>query len=279
MRRKFSAFTLIELLVVIAIIAILAAILFPVFAQARERARAITCVSNQKQLGLAFAQYVQDYDETYPIGQYNSPCPNGPQYTWQTLIYPYVKNGDTWTNNQGTFSTGGGGVWVCPDMPFKQPSSTTPSYDVAPDGAASWTNCQMSAPVTTLSQIDMAADKILLVEKGVNDFNNGGWLTWTPWEWDWTDWVGSDMSRCDGAAHNDLNFDCDYALPAVGPWAATWAGCSMHPRYRHNNTTNVTFFDGHVKAMPKGRINWCRNIVLCVGYAPSFGCPNKGYPY
>ena len=61
-------FTLIELLVVIAIIAILAAILFPVFAKAREKARQITCASNEKQLGLAFIQYIQDNDEAYPRG-------------------------------------------------------------------------------------------------------------------------------------------------------------------------------------------------------------------
>ena len=66
MKRR-SGFTLIELLVVIAIIAILAAILFPVFAQAREKARQISCVSNEKQLALGIIQYVQDYDETYPI--------------------------------------------------------------------------------------------------------------------------------------------------------------------------------------------------------------------
>src|ERR1700734_1523997 len=69
--RTQTAFTLIELLVVIAIIAILAAILFPVFAQAREKARQATCISNMKQLGLGFAQYTQDYDETSPYAYNN----------------------------------------------------------------------------------------------------------------------------------------------------------------------------------------------------------------
>src|SRR5437899_22610 len=70
MRR--TGFTLIELLVVIAIIAILAAILFPVFAQARDKARQATCLSNCKQIGLAHMMYAQDYDETFSPSRYNS---------------------------------------------------------------------------------------------------------------------------------------------------------------------------------------------------------------
>src|SRR5947209_1047867 len=74
MRRIVRAFTLIELLVVIAIIAILAAILFPVFAQARERARSISCSSNLKQIALSLQMYQQDYDETF-FGSFALPAP------------------------------------------------------------------------------------------------------------------------------------------------------------------------------------------------------------
>lgn len=89
-----DGFTLIELLVVIAIIAILAAILFPVFAQARESARATSCLSNIKQIGLAYLQYVQDYDERFPPYFTNVPQPPLDWFDvmWPGLLRPYTKN-------------------------------------------------------------------------------------------------------------------------------------------------------------------------------------------
>lgn len=97
--QRRSAFTLIELLVVIAIIAILAAILFPVFAQAREKARQTQCVSNLRQIGTAVMMYVQDYDETYPT-QSSDPFGQAPyavedspgRLSWMGSIQPYLKN-------------------------------------------------------------------------------------------------------------------------------------------------------------------------------------------
>src|SRR5690349_24568965 len=96
MRIRNKGFTLIELLVVIAIIAILAAILFPVFAQAREKARAISCISNEKQLGLAERMYMQDYDDTIheliPGGMNNLAGMVGEPGIWMALLQPYIKN-------------------------------------------------------------------------------------------------------------------------------------------------------------------------------------------
>lgn len=97
-----SAFTLIELLVVIAIIVILAAILFPVFARAREYARSISCISNLKQISLGMLMYEQDYDEAYPSIIANSTMGDGcapdlgwfnANGGWAVLVYPYIKNG------------------------------------------------------------------------------------------------------------------------------------------------------------------------------------------
>ena len=111
---KRRGFTLIELLVVIAIIAILAAILFPVFAKAREKARQTSCLSNMKQLGLAAMQYAQDYDELLPriniaVAANTYYLPNGvlapnTAMLWHTIIFPYVKNI---------------GVFTCPSDSYK----------------------------------------------------------------------------------------------------------------------------------------------------------------
>ena len=138
--RKGTGFTLIELLVVIAIIAILAAILFPVFAQAREKARQATCLSNEKQIALAFLMYNEDYDEKFPGStdayEYVDPAdrftpnsdgihdwswemydtgPNGEErMTWDVLIQPYMKSH---------------GAFACPDDPQK--GTTVIGYDFA----------------------------------------------------------------------------------------------------------------------------------------------------
>ena len=89
--RRRLAFTLIELLVVIAIIAILAAILFPVFARARENARRASCQSNLKQLGIMMMQYTQDYDELFPRAYYGTSA-TGTTDSWITYVQPYIKS-------------------------------------------------------------------------------------------------------------------------------------------------------------------------------------------
>src|SRR5678815_1738951 len=89
-RTRSSGFTLIELLVVIAIIAILAAILFPVFAQARESARLTSCLSNMKQIGMGLRMYSQDYDENFPLRRVQTATAT--EGNWKHLILPYIKN-------------------------------------------------------------------------------------------------------------------------------------------------------------------------------------------
>jgi len=123
--KKFSnAFTLIELLVVIAIIAILAAILFPVFATAREKARQTSCASNLKQLGIGLVQYCQDYDENLPFGTH--PQLGNREQGWAGEIYPYVK------------STG---VFACPDdqtVPDATPGANTTVQNCPVLGGTPW---------------------------------------------------------------------------------------------------------------------------------------------
>ncbi len=123
-----SGFTLIELLVVIAIIAILAAILFPVFARARENARRASCQSNMKQIGLGVLQYAQDYDERYPGGTRISP--GGPQYPgvgWAGMIYPYLKSSQIYKCPNETLSGSGVNVPVSYSLGYVNTFATLPA--------------------------------------------------------------------------------------------------------------------------------------------------------
>ncbi len=117
-------FTLIELLVVIAIIALLAAILFPVFARARENARRATCQSNMKQLGLGFIQYRQDYDGNFPTGFHGTPDLEG--IGWAENIFPYVKSIQ---------------IYVCPDD-----SNNTLDLEVGADKVSYGFNANIDNP-------------------------------------------------------------------------------------------------------------------------------------
>ncbi len=206
-----SAFTLIELLVVIAIIAILAAILFPVFAQAREKARQTSCISNEKQIALASTMYVQDFDETFAIERepnvYNPPGPFG--ITWRATIQPYLKNTQ---------------VFYCPDdvsnVQWSEGYLDQQIYKCAPDNP---NNNHLSytyngylfnnSDGTSLSDIDKPAQEIMILETRLEYPDLGLWVF--PWN----------LSGLPGG------------FPGEGPFTS------------HNGMLDLAFCDGHVKAM------------------------------
>ena len=178
-------FTLIELLVVIAIIAILAAILFPVFAKAREKARQTSCLNNEKQIGLAFLQYAQDYDETFPLN------PGGTEWSgsgtnwlldpgcWFKSIDPYIKN----TQILLCPSVGGGTAATSPATDYNMND-----FNLTPGG------CK-------LGNIQQPASTLLLNER-IRTQNNYA-EHYSDWNWRLT----SEMSTL--TRHNDgLNVTC-----------------------------------------------------------------------
>jgi prepilin-type N-terminal cleavage/methylation domain-containing protein/prepilin-type processing-associated H-X9-DG protein len=219
-----SAFTLIELLVVIAIIAILAAILFPVFAQARERARAISCISNMRQLGLGMIMYAQDWDETFAgsrmwcvdlnTGQQVNTCDdvggsNGNIWGWRSAIKPYVKNIDVYRCPSNSARTGKTEEW---DKSF--PASYALSGVMVFDNRNRDLYGDGGVPATGYGAVERPAETMMILES-----------TWS--NNDLGDWVG----RVDN------------------PTACQWG----RGFYQHFGGTqgigNWAFFDGHTKAV------------------------------
>jgi len=288
--RSRFAFTLIELLVVIAIIAILAAILFPVFAQAREKARSISCLSNVRQFGTGEAMYIQDYDETYPLcwGVETNPPPAG-QYedpqSWWNEIYPYIKNGSSGntadTDPRGQTSRKGG-LYHCPSHSANGLISYAANgliHGAGPgpgdDKVLGWTKSP-ARPSVTLAGMDRPADTVSMAE--VNTAYNNG----QPWN------VPSDFIALEDFPGTTPDYDSSaHTACMVRSWAkglngyndytdATWwepgngqAPCPgkgnwqcKYPAFRHSRTglksgfANMSFADGHAKSVRYGTLDF-----------------------
>ncbi|HEX5324862.1 MAG TPA: prepilin-type N-terminal cleavage/methylation domain-containing protein [Capsulimonadaceae bacterium] len=278
---KKRGFTLIELLVVIAIIAILAAILFPVFSKAREKARQTTCLSNEMQMGLAFMQYTQDYDEAYPYSQ-NTAYDNTHSvfsYLWMEMIQPYMKNGDIHTFNGIQYTNGSTGVFMCPSFP-NPAQGTSYSVNLLICPVANWDVVGPPlGPPALLNQIQTPADTAMVMEAGVNDAD-GTYSYFDPEEDYWTDHVYNTPADPSSGfnpspAHVDLGGvsggnpaagseggDCDATAAQIAADNWSYPGCGMFPRYRHNNTSNFLFADGHAKSFVRGSFSWYTNLYI-----------------
>ncbi len=214
---RLRGFTLIELLVVIAIIAILAAILFPVFAKAREKARQVACLSNEKQMGLGFLQYVQDNDERFPCIRAVSPNP-GYIGGWANMIYPYVKSV---------------GVFGCPDDPAANPKvSYSMNYAVWNDDYTAASNG------LTVAQFSTPASTVLVYEGPYYRGTNGGGdpSVKLPGTDPATGWAG-------GADWNTDN--------ATGAPLGKWHDASA------DRSNNYLAADGHAKYLKVSSVSWC----------------------
>jgi prepilin-type N-terminal cleavage/methylation domain-containing protein/prepilin-type processing-associated H-X9-DG protein len=231
MRRQRGGFTLIELLVVIAIIAILAAILFPVFAQAREKARSSSCLSNQKQIALAHSMYSQDYDETYaPVVIAGLPdLPSGlPDTRWEDSIKPYIKGGNV------------GGILTCPSA-----SSRAYAYSMNPAlggmsqataGSPAETILTADAAQATGAHAPKAGDAKGMAQSGAffSYTVKGGEKLWVPAP-------KTNFTSGDPNATIDPTLADEDTSKAIG-----------FMRYRHNEGVNASFADGHTKYVRKG---------------------------
>jgi prepilin-type N-terminal cleavage/methylation domain-containing protein/prepilin-type processing-associated H-X9-DG protein len=243
-------FTLIELLVVIAIIAILAAILFPVFAQAREKARQTSCLSNIKQQGLAVHMYAQDYDETLPPW-WVSNTPNNAQpagyddiHYWYVGLLPYVKSREIFRCP----SAGGASAyspWDIKDVfdpNEKDASGKLVKHWLAGTGGYGWNACFISTHAGTygatsgnplgmsLAAISRAAEVIMIGEISKQSNPAGIYLT----------------QRLYDQLPKTLAVGCGYpGYPPVTRNGKTYPGGNRE--YRHSEGANIAFFDGHAK--------------------------------
>lgn len=212
-KRDARAFTLIELLVVIAIIAILAAILFPVFAQARGKARSITCLSNQKQLALAQNMYAQDYDETIV------PSIVGDGTNWSVPLTHFDLLLDTYVKNKA--------VWACPDagVTAARPRAIGVNQFASSDMTdySAW-GFSLGHTVVSLATIGYPAEFILMCETIPNPWNG-------------------DASFGTGSLGNGFQ-----ACQAAKQQAAGTAPTNLtKPYVRHTGGANYAMADGHAK--------------------------------
>ena len=236
-----SAFTLIELLVVIAIIALLAAILFPVFSRARENARKSSCQNNLKQLAVGVAQYVQDFDESYPWAWGSG---GGGNACWWQLIYPYVKSTQVFhCPSDSNRNAGGNNFTASPPVLGLVEGRFHISYGV--NYPVFGTGGFSSTLAFNMADMPKPAGTVLFADTGVTVQNpgpNGPFLTTTVGN-KTSAWLLVDPSCTSATSAKPCNDGT-----GQGPRVSTdsnWAG----PSIRHLDTTNVAFADGHVKTL------------------------------